>query len=66
MFSITIKHKSSCDNFFLRYCKNFTNFLSRGIWTRNLEIKMPTCRNFDVYLHAKILKTCYFDYDENA
>ena len=33
MFWITIEHKSSCDTFFLRYCKNITNILSWVIWT---------------------------------
>ena len=27
MFRITIEHKSSCNTFFLIYCKNITNFL---------------------------------------
>ena len=47
-------HKSSCDTFFLIYCKNITNFL---FWdfghVRPLPSKtvMPTCRNFDVSMH---------------
>ena len=30
---ITIKHKSSCNNFFLIYCINITNFLFWVFWT---------------------------------
>ena len=32
IFCITIKHKSSCKTFFLRYCKNITNFLFSVLW----------------------------------
>ena len=33
MFYITIEHKSSCNIFFLTYCKNITNFLFWVLWT---------------------------------
>ena len=33
MFCITIKHKSSCNNFFLIYCINITNLLFWVFWT---------------------------------
>ena len=38
--------------FFLIYCKNITNFLFWVLWAYLAE--MLTCRNFDVYLHAKM------------
>ena len=50
------------------------------VWSLPSKTIMPTCRNFDVYLHAKnelhswllfwdivkILQICYFEYFENA
>ena len=36
------------------------------VWPLTSKMIMPTCRNFDVYLHAKILQTCYFEHFENA
>ena len=48
--------QSSCDNFFLIYCKNITNFLFWVFWTcmaTSSKRIIPTCRDFDVYLHVK-------------
>ena len=50
--------QSSCSTFFLRYCKNNTNFLFWVLWTcmaTSITI-MPICRNFDIYLHVKYCK----------
>ena len=55
MFCITIEQKSSCDTFFLRYCKNIIKFLFWELWTcltTYAKVK-PACRTFDVYLDAK-------------
>ena len=42
--------------FFLSYCKNITNILNwvlEHIWALPSKTILQTCRNFDVYLHAK-------------
>ena len=53
---ITIEYKSSCNTFFLIYCKNFTSFLFwvlGHVWLLPSKMIMPTCRSFDIYLHVK-------------
>ena len=42
MFCITIDHKISCYTFFLKYCKNITNFLFWVLW-----ICLATSKNGD-------------------
>ena len=51
-----IGHKSSWNTFFLTDYKNITNFLFLGYFEHVCLLPtktMSTCRNFDVYLHAK-------------
>ena len=80
MFSIKMEHKSSCDFFFLIYCKNITNFLFWVLWTclatsikndnANLQKLqcLSACKNWTPFLTSffQILLTCYFQYFENA
>ena len=55
MFWITIEHKSRCDT--LKYIgkilqtSDFWYFLH--IWQLPSKTIIPTCTNFDIYLHAK-------------
>ena len=49
MFCITIEHKSSCDTFFLIYCKNLrTSYFGYfgHVWLLPSKVIMPTCRSF--------------------
>ena len=56
IFYITVERKSSCDTFFLRYFKKYYQLPILGtlnVWTIPSKTIIPTCRNFDVHLHAK-------------
>ena len=55
MFCITIEHKSSCDNFLIRYCKNIISYFGYFEYVCPLLPKNDNVnfRNVDVYLHAK-------------
>ena len=58
MFCITIEDKSSCNTFiFTEYIAKILQtsyFMHFGhIWPLPSKMIMPTCRNFNVYLHAK-------------
>ena len=61
MFKIAIEHSSSCNTFFLIYCKNITNFLFWILWI---------CVTISIFLtflkYCKDLQTFYFEYFENA
>ena len=68
MFCTTIEHKSSCKTFFLiysTYCKNIINFFLGTLdMSGHFHQKWYChCRNFKVYLHAKINSISIFFFE---